>query len=67
MFLDGKYETTKNLVETRILGAVSIDGNSADGYYVYIYIYTSSPYTMQVLTIIYGNIMSNGERVIHVT
>ena len=56
-----------NLVETGIFDAVSTDGNSADGYYGYIYIYTSIQYTMQVLTIIYGQIMSNGERVINVT
>ena len=34
---------------------------------MYIYIYTSSPYTMQVETIIYGKIISHGERVINVT
>ena len=55
------------LIEAGIFGAVSIYGNSEYGYYVYIYIYTLSPYTMQVDTIIYGQIISHGERVINVT
>ena len=60
IFLDGKCDTMNILVETVIFGAVSTDGNSAEGYYVYIYIYTSSPYTMQVENIIYGQIISHG-------
>ena len=34
------------LIETSIFGVVSTDGNSADGYYVYIYLYNSIPYKM---------------------
>ena len=55
------------LVEKGTFGAVSTDGNPADGYYVYIYIYTSSPHKMQVETIIDGQIISHGERVVNVT
>ena len=36
--LDGKCDTMNILIETGIFGAVSTDGNSADEYYVYIYI-----------------------------
>ena len=36
--LDGKCDTMNILIETGIFGAVSIYGNSTDGYYVYIYI-----------------------------
>ena len=46
--LDGKCDTMNILVETGIFGTVSTYGNSADGYYGYIYIYTSSLYTIQV-------------------
>ena len=60
IFLDGKCDTMNILVETGIFGAVSTDSNYADGNDVYIYIYTSIPYTMQVETIIYGQIISHG-------
>ena len=53
--------TTINiLVETGNFGAVSTDGNSADKYYGYIYIYTSITNRMQVETIIYGQIIGHG-------
>ena len=39
IFLDGKCDTVKILVEKGNFGAVSTDGNSADEYYGYIYIY----------------------------
>ena len=65
--LDGKCDEMNILIETGIFGEVSTDGISSDGYDVYIYIYTSIPYTMQVETIIYGQITSHGESVINVT
>ena len=69
IFLIGKWDTMNILVKTGTFGAVSTDGNYADGYYVYIYIYiyTSSPHKMQVETIIDGQIISHGERVVNVT
>ena len=67
IFLDGKYDTMNILVETGTFGAVLTDGNYAYGYYIYIYIYTSIPHKMQVETIIDGQIISHGERVVNVT
>ena len=60
IILDGKYDTINILVEKGNFGAVSTDGNSADVYYGYIYIYTSITHTMQVETIIYGQIIGHG-------
>ena len=65
--LDGKCDTMNILVETGIFGSVSKDSNYSDGNDVYIYIYTSITYKMQVETIIYGQIISHGERVINLT
>ena len=69
IFLDGKCDTMNILVETGTFGAVLTDGNYAYGYYIYIYIYiyTSIPHKMQVETIVDGQIICNGERVVNVT
>ena len=55
------------LVETGTFGAVSTDVNYAYGYYIYIYIYIYIPHTMKVENIIYGQIISQGERIVNIT
>ena len=66
--LDGKCDTMDILVETGIFWCgINIWKFCRWKLCIYIYICTSSPYTMKVETIIYVQIISHGERVVNVT